>query len=391
MQLTRAKIPPRIVNRQSRVDGILAYDYDNLYPQRVTDIVNASGTAKYAIRLYSKFIEGNGFKDETFYKTIVNNKGLTMDKLLRKVARDYANRYGFAIHINYNALYQITDVRPVPFHDCRLIHPDNTDYIDKIAIYNDWGKRSSARINKERIEYYDIFNPDPAVIDAQIAAAGGWSNWKGQVFWYSEAGEDYPLAPYDAVLEDIETDGRIKNHKRKKAGNGFNADFAFIYKGKFEDDQARDEFIQNLEGYQGDDGDGDIPLIEVEKEEQIPTLLPFPKVNNDKDFYTSTEQSVQNNIRKAFGFPGVLTGEVIPGKLGLAQEILDACSYVNGLTNTERRVMEETFKQIFDNWYDQNINPTKDYSIIPLTIVNVAATKEVPLPITEKPDPAPTI
>ena len=111
MKLTRSVIPARKVDKDFKQLGILGYDFDNGYVQRMTDITNASGTAKACIKAYRKFIEGKGFKDLIFYKTPINSKGLTLDKLLRKTAGDFANYSGFAMHVNYNGMLQISDMR----------------------------------------------------------------------------------------------------------------------------------------------------------------------------------------------------------------------------------------------------------------------------------------
>lgn len=365
MKIVRSHIQPRVVNRESKVEGILSYDFDNAYPQRYTDIVNASGTGKYCTKLYGKFIEGDGFKDKTFYKSVIDSKGTTLDKLLRSVAKDFANRNGFAIHVNWNALHKIVDMRFIPFHDCRLALPDG-DHANQIAVYDDWGRRKQSRILKDRIQYYDKFNPDPAMIEVQVQAAGGWANWKGQIYWYSTEGKDYPLAPLDAVIEDAESEGRIKNHKRKKSASGFNADTVFIHKGKFEDDTERKNFKKSLEDFQGDEA-SDIMLIEVETDDQIPEIKKFEKSTGDKDFYTTNETSVQYNIRKELGIPGILAAENVQGALGLSTQMRDAYAVYNGLTNQERRTFEEAFQMLFSYWFNPGINPSNDYSIIPVS------------------------
>jgi hypothetical protein len=375
----RSVVPARKVDRDFKEFGVLGYDFDNAYPQRVIDIVNASGTAKHCINLYSKFIEGKGFKDQVFYKTRINCKGLTLDKLLSKISKDYALNKGLAIHVNYNGLFQISDMRFIPFRDCRLPHTELEEHAGKIALYHDWAKRKKSRIKKEDIKFYDRFDPNPETIMSQIEKAGGIEHWRGQIFWYSSEDEDYPLATCDAILEDVETDGRIKSYKRKKSATGWGADFAFIHKGKFENENERNALRQDIEEFQGDDNAGGIPIIEVEIGEQAPELLLFPKVATDKDFYSGNEQSVQANIRKAYGFPPVLVGDYVAGKLGMAQEILDATGFVNGMTNPERRMMEEIFQTLFSYWHVPiaQVNPTNDFSIIPLELIAQVATKEV--------------
>ncbi len=63
------------------------------------DIINASGTGTLCTDLMAKFIYGNGFKDKTLGKLVVNKKGETANQLLRKLSKSIANFYGFNITI----------------------------------------------------------------------------------------------------------------------------------------------------------------------------------------------------------------------------------------------------------------------------------------------------
>ena len=91
------------------------YGSDNLYPQNVVDITNASGTAKLCLSRYEKFVEGYGFNNEAFSELKINRDGVTMDDLLKSVAGDLTRFSGFALQVNYNVLGQVTEVNHLPF------------------------------------------------------------------------------------------------------------------------------------------------------------------------------------------------------------------------------------------------------------------------------------
>lgn len=367
MRTVRSQIAPRYLVSSNKTEGVLNFDVDNGYPQRIMDIVNSSGIAVRCVTEYAKFIEGGGFTDEVFYKTKINRSKHSVDKLLAKVARDKARFNGFAIHVNYNALGQIVELTHVPFEFCRLPDPNSPEHTGKIAVHTDWYRQRSSKIRKEDIKWYHVFNPEKAI---EEATAVGFENYQGQIIWYSIEGDVYPLAPIDPVIEDVESDARIKNHKRKAIATGFNADFALVTQEKFESETEREEYLANLENFQGDENAGNIMLIEIERAEQKPEVLPFPKSSNDKAF-EYTEASIHENIRKCFGIPPVLIGEATAGKLGTSQEIIDACNYYNAVTEHERRLISETFKMIFTYWHDPNACPSKDYSIVPLIMFEV--------------------
>src|SRR5471030_2461734 len=82
------QIERRILVRPNQTYGILNYDLDNAYPQRMLELVGASPTAKDCWSKRAKFIAGNGFEDADLGKQIINTKGLTLAKLLKAIASD---------------------------------------------------------------------------------------------------------------------------------------------------------------------------------------------------------------------------------------------------------------------------------------------------------------
>lgn len=102
-----------------------AYGYDNLYPQNLARITEASGTAMLCLNRYSRFIEGYGFDSDVIAALAMNQQGDTADDLLRNVAQDLARFGGFALHVNYNVLGQVSSVSHVPFENCRLEETDD--------------------------------------------------------------------------------------------------------------------------------------------------------------------------------------------------------------------------------------------------------------------------
>ena len=138
---TADKIQPRIDYTLLKSLGVLAFDFDNEYPNRCIDITNDSGTAKTCIDIFTKFITGRGFSDESFGKTVVNRNGLTVDKLKRKVDKSIAKHQGIAIHFNYNALGQKTELNFIPFQNVRLGNPEDKDKKDKYLVYDNWDNK----------------------------------------------------------------------------------------------------------------------------------------------------------------------------------------------------------------------------------------------------------
>lgn len=88
MNVKTAKKPEsRVGVKYSQQFKMQTYGEDNLYPQNLSAITSASGTAKLCLNRYSKFIEGFGFKDLKFSEYVVNRKGDTADSILEVYLR----------------------------------------------------------------------------------------------------------------------------------------------------------------------------------------------------------------------------------------------------------------------------------------------------------------
>jgi len=343
MRIDVTKIEKRIVRRDDKSLGIINYDIDNAYPQRVVDIVNGSGVAKMCVDIFYKFINGSGFFDSVLGQKIVDGDRLTLDKLLRKNAFDFANHGGFAIHFNYDINGQKVGASAIPFANCR-IGIDKEKQPVSIAVYHDWTRIVEKRIDRTKIDFINLYNPDPETVKDEIIEAGGIELYKGQVYYHGAGGEVvYPLAYYDSELEDIETDSQIKQFKYRNITGSFMASHMFVRYGQ--EEGKEDPMVEKLKTFQGADNFNRLMLVDVETPEQKPELIPFTHQNNDK-LFEYHETSTQNNIRKVFAIPTVFL-DAIAGSLGLSSQLDDAVAFYNRMTGDERAVLEETYGYLF--------------------------------------------
>ena len=163
-----------------------AYGNDNLYPQNLRAITQSSGTAELCLARYTKFIEGYGFADENFSKLVANHRGETADDVLHNVAADLARFGGFAVHVNYNVLGEITTMAHVPYENCRLEEPDDAGHVAHIILHPDWTGKATRmgkvlRVSEETIDRICVFDPRPDVVLSQVELAGGIGEYEGQI------------------------------------------------------------------------------------------------------------------------------------------------------------------------------------------------------------------
>lgn len=383
MTIDEVKTPKvRVPVADSANLDIQSYGKGNNYPQMIMQLIGASSNAKNCLRQYAKFTRGGGFKDVLFYKSVVNMKRQTCDTLLRLCSDDLARFGGFALHVNYNLLCEIVSVEHIPFEDCRLGMEDDSGYISKIAIHPDWtlskGKKRIKKPSRSTISYTDVFNPFPDAIMSQIVEAGGIESYKGQTLYVSIDGEmEYPIAIYDSAITDISTDEGLANVRYRNVRNNFLPMGMYVYrKGQkvlvkdkdgnlVEGEEYQNGFdVAKFKDFQGDSEACKIVGVGLEDGDQEPKFVEFPTKNFDKEF-TVTKEAVAEEIYAAFGLE--VFYRIRSGALGFSNDIInDAFNYFNAMTTDERILIEQSFRSVFSH-FSVPINPTNDYSLIPLS------------------------
>ena len=357
--------------------GIKSYGANNLYPQQAKAILDASSTGAQCADRYARFIEGEGLDNIIIYDLVVNHYGETTDDILTAIAQDLADYGGFALHVNYDLNCKICEVQQVPFENCRLQEDDDSGYIAHIVTHPDWQCRKTRngrvlKVSKDTIVTYDRFNPDPAIVRAQIAASGGIDYYKGQIMWVSTAGRDrYPLPKYDRVLTDLSTDEGLSNIKFRNARCNFLSS-AFVISKKSQSMNEQDKqrqaieargFAEDLAQFQGDETSNVLISLTIENEEEKPEIMEFPTKNFDKDFEV-TDNSVVERIYSAFEQEPFLC--IRNGKLGFSGTTIHDCyTYYSSLVSKEQRMIERAFGKIFEHWFEPLAS--YDTSIKPLT------------------------
>lgn len=348
---------PRIKKVNVRQYRVEAYDIDNAYPQRMISLVNACSTAKQAVEIKADFISGEGFADLSLYNLILNSKGLTADDLLNRNVSDYALHRGLAIHVNWNAAYEIDSLYYIPFENVRK---GIEEYGGMYAIYPNW-KSDFGRVKREEIEYHYPFNPDPDIIQAQVDLSGGWENYKGQVYYFSADYEAYPLSSVDEVIKSMEAEIASDNTTESNLRNNFSLKYIFINKGEFETEEERTDFKDGMKVFTGPDGE-QIMIAECQSDEDKPEVIKLESSLNDK-LFEATDNKVLRKIIRRFKQPAILHS-ITDGGYFNQQQLQDAMDYYNGIVKKERILMERIYSQLFLLFKEQ---VTTNFELKPLS------------------------
>lgn len=358
-----------------------SYGRDNLYPQNIMSIVKASGTATLCLSRYEKFVEGYGLQDDVLAGTIINRDGNTIDNLLKSIACDLTRFGGFALHVNYNVLGQITEISIVPFEQLRLGETDDNGYVSEILQHCDWtgvktknGKRQI--VTEQSITRFKVFNPDPNVVIKEIEDCGDIEHYNGQILWLSMDGKnEYPTPIYDAAVTDISTDEGLGNVKYRNVRNNFLVACMLVAKkgaprinseGEEIEDDTQLISDEDLVQFQGDSQSSKILYVELENDEDEPKIVNFPTRNLDKEFQV-TDSSVVERIYAQFHQE--LFYSIRIGKLGFSGDVMqDAYEYYAGEVTNEQRFIERALDSVFKYWFDNSIS--RNFSIKPLKYIS---------------------
>lgn len=347
----------------------LANGEKNDYPTMIELLVGGSATAKACAGVIADFIYGKGFsleaearatarqqrtrfRKDTLY---INDKRETPNDLLKKVARSLSYHKGVFVQVNYNQLFQKTSVQVLPYRYCRLGARDSNNYRGKVLYYENWDNLQDKKEVDKNVKAIDLYDPSPKVIQEQVDAAGGWDNYKGQVYFLNlDRNDSYPLAWADAVLLDCESEMLSTKYTRNGFKKGFFGTYAFVTS-TMNNDEDREDFRDNLRNSIGVEAEQSVFHFELEMkgdklEDQV--LVKPIESNVKADLFEYADKKTANNIRKTYGnIPPVLI-DFVEGKLGntSGDSLKEARIFMQEQMQEERQDVQEMFEELFDNF-----------------------------------------
>jgi hypothetical protein len=293
----------------SKSADVYANDTDNAYPERMDRLINNSVTAKSAAAIMVQYLIGKGYGTENDSLIINKDKNLKLIDFADDVADDLVKQRGVFIHVNWNALYQVSDFSVIPYEWCRIGKTDSNDYAGKIAICKEWLKPK-----KTDIQLIDVFNPRKKVIDAQVEKAGGWENYKGQVLFVNmDTKQLYPLSRIDSVAEDCDSEAQASVYKNRLLRKGFFGNTLVVTrplvgegldsKALLDAESEREQFQKAIKESLGAENTGGVLCLEMDfAGEKLEDAILIKQIESkiDDKLFDYTETSVRENILVAF-------------------------------------------------------------------------------------------
>ena len=348
MNIQDKHIIDRITLDELKKFNIIAYDEDNLYPQKIQMLKNGSSTAKSCTDRLKAFLTGKGLTNKVLESYIINSKHDTLYNVISSVFNDYSVFRGFALWRKINTNSNTVEIYHVPFEWVRKFYSkDRDNYTAKYCIYNNWDGKSG-KINKDDFQFAWAYSENEDVIIDQILEDGSLDVYSGQLLYYSADGDTYPLAWIDAIQEDCIVDNQMKVFNYKNVTTNFMASHVAMF-GEEPEIDAKKEISKSLKELQGaENASKIIALYGVNKDTF--DLKKIDIQNHDKLFET-TNITTKQNIREMFGqdlpfFKGGLTASDISG-----EAIKTTYAFYNALTESHRKTVTDIFSMLLKTWY----------------------------------------
>lgn len=315
LKTTLADITARLINWDK---GLNIYNNgeDNLYQERQLRLITKSVTGLMASRTMQQFIVGKcaGEKD----KIIIGNKNSNSIKsIIEDMAKDITNLRGCAVHVKYNALYEIDSFEVRPLKNFRKGWKASSGETPLIYHCEDW-----ANYKKSKITKYNTFNPNKNVVKAQIKAAGSIQKYNGQILYYSmDRDSIYPLARTEAVDLDCDSEHQASVYKntilrdgwfgktmivtrpmeKKNKPLGMTREEEVKYNRMYENE--RESLQNNFKQFLGAKGSGGLLFCEMDfAGEKLEDAILVKQIESkiDDKIFQFTEDSTKANILMAF-------------------------------------------------------------------------------------------
>lgn len=320
---------------------ILPFGIDNHYPHRIIEAVKKSPTALGCIKRQSEFIFGQGVKIGG--DTIVNRDDETLDDIIWQCVRHgYSILGGFGLHFNFNALGQICEMFFV-----------NQEYIRKHRTlrrvdYGIWRDSHGNFLEENHItiDIYGKVNPLDAI------AKEGFSDYKGQIYYYAKDGEIYPTSPLDSAIISASYEREAQVYPFANIKNGFSGTSVIKYPTMAMGENAAaeaDKIDEDLKQLHGSENAGGSLVISVPvgmsgeaKNFQMVESLTPPNIDG---LFTNQNKKAEGDVLKVYNMPGELIG--IPTAGAFSRDAYDeAFNMKNSDVEIDRQAIEREFNKI---------------------------------------------
>lgn len=280
------------IDKMTRRDTWVKFDYDNLYPERVLEIVNQSPLQKSILDSKRTYILGAGLEptEENIYTP---NMFETWLDLIEKCATDYVYLGAYAVQVILNESGNRFSFYHQPVQQIRFGNYNDKNFIEKAYLCTDWRK---AQKNKNVVEIPMFGSEQPKKGKAYLL-----------YFRPEQVGEYYYAIPdYMAASNYIMADGALSQYYNNYIHNNFSANLAIRFPIE-PSEEKKEELYDNLRrSFGGAENAGNILLLFGENGS-------LPEINSIESVNADLYNSVMDTIKLALVSANRLTSPILAG------------------------------------------------------------------------------
>lgn len=350
---------------------------NNDYSERVENFIEHSINATSVSGLFKRFLIGQG--DPKIEDKKANDKQ-TFDELINDIADEYKDHKGFYVLVKYNAEGKKKQFKSLPFTSVRIKSVDSKGNPTKFIVSNDWQSYQKEFSETKDYSHYEFhtYNPKAETVIEQIKdTKGGFSKYKGQIFYYNggKAKYNYPLAFIHPVLNDCDSDFRIQLHRNKRIRGGFLNKKILITppempshlnfpdesldamqlaeKRDFEKNQTIANRLQEFLGAENNEGFLHLCMeFEQDDIDKLVKVIDIQSVSED-GIFEKNEETIKKNLRAAYFNPPPILLDSDNSFFGSSGEAMrEAMEFYEKNVNHEKIKFKKALKNCFDFEFD---------------------------------------
>lgn len=280
------------IDKMTRRDTWVKFDVDNLYPERVMEIVNSSPLQKSILESKKTYILGAGLEptEENIYTP---NMFESWSDLIEKMTNDYVYLNSMACQVILNESGNRFSFYYQPVTQVRLGNYNERNIIEKAYLCTDWRK---AQRNRNVVEIPMFGTETPQKGKAYL-----------MYFKPEQVGEYYYAIPeYMSASNYIMADGALSQYYNNYIHNNFSANLAIRFPVEPTEEKKQELYDNLVKSFGGAENAGNILCLFGESG-VVPEINAIENVN--ADLYNS----VMDIIKLALVSANRLTSPILAG------------------------------------------------------------------------------
>ena len=280
------------IDKMTRRDTWVRFDVDNLYPERVMEIVNSSPLQKSILESKKTYVLGAGLEptEENIYTP---NMTETWQELIEKCTNDFVYLNAFAVQVILNESGNRFSFYHQPVSQVRLGNYNERNFIEKGYLCTDWRK---AQRNRNVVEIPMFGTETPQKGKAYL-----------MYFKPEQVGEYYYAIPdYMSASNYILADAALSQYYNNYIHNNFSANLAIRFPIEPTEEKKQELYDSLVKSFGGAENAGNILCLFGEGG-VVPEISSIESVN--ADLYNS----VMDIIKLALVSANRLTSPILAG------------------------------------------------------------------------------